>query len=174
MTGGAGYVGTVLVPMLLESGYEVRVLDQLIYTGVGLLAHFRNPRFEFLKGDVRDARTVQSAVKHCDVIVHLAAIVGFPACRKYSQLAEEVNVGGTKNIASAVGRDRLVLFGSTGSNYGAVTDQLCTEEIPSILLVCMLKQRLLRSNTFWKIEERSPIGSRQDLEFRLACAWIYS
>jgi nucleoside-diphosphate-sugar epimerase len=130
VTGGAGYVGTVLVPMLLESGYEVRVLDQLTYTGVGLLAHFRNPRFEFLKGDVRDARAVQDAVNDCDVVVHLAAIVGFPACRKYPQLAEEVNVGGTKNIATAVARDRLVLFGSTGSNYGAVTDQICTEETP--------------------------------------------
>jgi nucleoside-diphosphate-sugar epimerase len=130
VTGGAGYVGMMLVPLLMENGYEVRVLDNLTYTGTGLLPLFRKPGFEFVNGDVRDLRTVQDAVKGCDIVVHLAAIVGFPACRRYPQLAEEVNVGGAKNIAAALGADRLVLFGSTGSNYGAVTDQVCTEETP--------------------------------------------
>jgi nucleoside-diphosphate-sugar epimerase len=130
VTGGAGYIGSVLVPLLLEGGYHVRVLDNLMYTGTGLLPYFRNRNFEFIKGDVRDAATLRDAVRGCDIVVHLAAIVGFPACRKEPQLAEEVNFVASQLLADIMGRDRLVLFGSTGSNYGAVTDQICTEETP--------------------------------------------
>jgi nucleoside-diphosphate-sugar epimerase len=130
VTGGAGYIGCVLVPMLLEQGYGVRVLDNLMYEGLGLIGNFSKPSFDFIKGDIRDAHMVQDATRDCDIVIHLAAIVGFPACRKNPQLAEDVNFYGTKVVAEAAGRDRLVLFGSTGSNYGAVTDQICTEETP--------------------------------------------
>jgi nucleoside-diphosphate-sugar epimerase len=129
VTGGAGYVGTSLIPQLLERQYHVRVLDNLMFGGDQLLPFFANKRFEFTKGDVRNAQDVREAVTGCDVVIHLAAIVGYPACRKDPTLAEEVNVRGTKNIASAVSRDQLVLFGSTGSNYGAV-EEICTEETP--------------------------------------------
>ena len=130
VTGGAGYIGCVLVPVLLENGYSVLVLDNLTYGGTGLLPHFRNPRFEFIHGDIRDARVVRDSLNGCDAIIHLAAIVGLPACRKNPDLAQSVNVDGTRVIAQATGRDRLVLFGSTGSNYGALADKLCTEETP--------------------------------------------
>ena len=129
VTGGAGYVGTSLVPQLLARGLRVRVLDNLMYGGDPLLPFFLNRNFEFVKGDVRSAAAVNAAVKGQDVVVHLAAIVGYPACRKDPRLAEEVNVQGTKNIAAALSKDQLVLFGSTGSNYGAVED-ICTEETP--------------------------------------------
>jgi nucleoside-diphosphate-sugar epimerase len=129
VTGGAGYVGTSLIPQLLTRGHQVRVLDNLLYGGDQLLPFFRNPNFEFQKGDVRSAADVKSAVKGYDVVIHLAAIVGYPACRKEPKMAEEVNVQGTKNVAVAVSKDQLVLFGSTGSNYGAVED-ICTEETP--------------------------------------------
>ena len=130
VTGGAGYIGSVLVPLLLADGYQVRVLDSLMYNGTGLLPHFRNPHFDFVVGDIRDLETVQAAMRGCDVVIHLAAIVGFPACRKYPELAQTVNVDGTKIVADAAGRQRLVLFGSTGSNYGALVDEICTEETP--------------------------------------------
>ena len=130
VTGGAGYIGCVLVPALLEKGYQVRVLDRLMYGGAGLLPHFLSPRFEFVKGDITDPETVKSALSGCDAVIHLAAIVGFPACRKNPELASKVNFEATKLIADLNRRDRLVLFGSTGSNYGAVTDQMCTEETP--------------------------------------------
>ena len=130
VTGGAGYIGCVLVPLLLENGYQVRVLDDLMYGGTGLLPHFRNPRFDFVKGDIRDVRTVEDAIEGCDIVIHLAAIVGFPACRKYPELAQTINVGGTEVISRAAGRERLILFGSTGSNYGALVDEICTEETP--------------------------------------------
>jgi nucleoside-diphosphate-sugar epimerase len=70
------------------------------------------------------------AVTGCDAIIHLAAVVGFPACRKYPELAQTVNVDGTKAVAKSAGRDRLVLFGSTGSNYGALEQDVCTEDTP--------------------------------------------
>jgi nucleoside-diphosphate-sugar epimerase len=129
VTGGAGYVGTSLIPQLLESGHHVRVFDSLSFGGDQLLPFFRRPNFEFMKGDIRDARDVKSAVQGQDLVIHLAAIVGYPACRSDPQRAEEVNVMGTRNIARAVSRDQTVLFGSTGSNYGAVED-ICTEETP--------------------------------------------
>ncbi len=130
VTGGAGYIGAVLVPHLLESQYGVRVLDNLMYGGASLLPLVREPRFEFVRGDVRDERVVRDAMRGCDVVIHLAAIVGFPACRKYPDLATSINVDGTKIVAEEAGKNRLVLFGSTGSNYGALVDDVCTEETP--------------------------------------------
>lgn len=83
VTGGAGYVGGVLIPLLLEKGHKVRVLDNLMYGGQSLLPHFRNSKFECIKGDVRDEEVVREAMRDADIIIHLAAIVGFPACRKF-------------------------------------------------------------------------------------------
>ena len=130
VTGGAGYIGATLVPFLMENRHDVRVLDNLMYGGGSLLPMVRNPRFEFVRGDVRDARVVAEAMRGCDVVIHLAAIVGFPACRKFPDLAASVNVDGTQTVAEAAGRSRLVLFGSTGSNYGALVEDVCTEETP--------------------------------------------
>jgi nucleoside-diphosphate-sugar epimerase len=82
VTGGAGYIGSCLVPMLLENGYKVRVLDNLAMGGQGLFQNFSNPNFEFVKGDVRDLAVVKKAIQGMDFVVHLAGIVGYPACRK--------------------------------------------------------------------------------------------
>lgn len=108
----------------------MRVLDNLMYGGEDLLPHFRNPKFEFIKGDIQEESTVREAMRDVDIIIHLAAIVGFPACRKFPQLAKEVNVNGTKNIAKHWQKGQLVIFASTGSNYGALVDEICTEEAP--------------------------------------------
>ena len=129
LTGGAGYVGTSLLPQLLENGYKVRVLDNLMFGGDQLLPFLRNQNFEFQEGDIRNLGDVKTAMKGVDAIIHLAAIVGYPACRKYPELAQDVNVNGTKNIISASEKDQLILFGSTGSNYGSV-EEICTEESP--------------------------------------------
>jgi nucleoside-diphosphate-sugar epimerase len=129
VTGGAGFIGTTLIPVLLGEGHKVRVLDNLMYGGDQLLPFFRNPDFEFQRGDIRSLEDVKRAVQGQDAVIHLAAIVGYPACRKDPKLAEEVNVQGTKNIAALVSPNQLVLFGSTGSNYGAV-EEICTEETP--------------------------------------------
>ncbi len=129
ITGGAGYVGSALVLQLLNLGHRVRVFDNLMYGGNHLLGFFENNNFEFQKGDIRNAVQVKKALEGQDFIIHLAAIVGYPACKKDPDLAEQVNVGGTKNIISASLPEQKIIFASTGSNYGAVND-ICTEETP--------------------------------------------
>lgn len=130
VTGGAGYIGTSLVPKLLERGHEVTVLDRLMFGGQVLIPFFAHKNFHFIKGDIRDKVVMAGALKGKDVVVHLAAIVGFPACRENPELAQSVNVGGTRILASLLSRNQYVLFGSTGSNYGAVPEGVCTEETP--------------------------------------------
>lgn len=127
VTGGAGYVGTCLVDQLLKEGYFVRVLDILRFGGTGLLPYFGNNNFEFIKGDIRDKKTVEKAVDGMDAIIHLAAIVGFPACRKDPELSREINVGGTKNVVEVAAGKIPVFFASTGSNYGKMIEAVCTE-----------------------------------------------
>ena len=130
ITGGAGYIGTSLLPLLLERGYKVTVFDSLLFGGDQLLPFFKYSNFSFVKGDIRDLSAITEQCKDKDIVIHLAAIVGFPACRNYPELAQTTNVDGTKNIAHAVSKDQLVLFGSTGSNYGALEDEVCTEDTP--------------------------------------------
>lgn len=129
ITGGAGYVGTSLIPQLLRDHHQVRVLDNLLFGGDALLPFFRNPDFEFQKGDIRNIQDVKTAIADCDAVIHLAAIVGYPACRKEPQLAEEVNVQGTRNLIKCLSKGQLVIYASTGSNYGSV-EEICTEETP--------------------------------------------
>lgn len=130
VTGGAGYIGTTLVPKLLNEQHRVTVLDSLLYGGAQLLPFFQYKNFEFVKGDIRNRGLMKNACKDKDVVIHLAAIVGFPACRENPDLARSVNVYGTKVLATILSKNQLVLFGSTGSNYGALTDEICTEETP--------------------------------------------
>lgn len=130
VTGGAGYVGSVLVPHLLALGHKVRVLDNLMYGGRGLLPCFAYPGFDFVKGSVLEEARLRPALQDVDAVIHLAAIVGYPACKRDPRLAQEVNLEGTRLLDRLRSRDQPVLFASTGSNYGAVVGSLCTEETP--------------------------------------------
>lgn len=129
VTGGAGYVGTALVPLLLENGHQVTVYDNLTADGTGLIHNFGNPNFKFVKGDILDIESLKEAVKGNDVVVHLAAIVGYAACRRDEDLTYQVNHQGTKNVIACLDGEQFLIYGSTGSNYGAVKD-ICTEETP--------------------------------------------
>ena len=130
ITGGAGYIGTSLVPILLDLGHNVTVYDCLRFGGNALIPFFRNSNFKFVKGDIRNRDALQKEVVKADAIVHLAAIVGYPACLKEPELARQVNVDATRTLASMVSKEQLVLFGSTGSNYGTLIGEVCTEESP--------------------------------------------
>lgn len=130
VTGGAGYVGSTLVPMLLEQGHRVRVLDSLKFGGHGLLPCCQNRFFELQKGDVCDEKAVIKALEGMEAIVHLAAIVGYPACKKEPQVAQAVNVEGTRNILRNRKPDQKMVFASTGSIYGSVPDYVCNENTP--------------------------------------------
>jgi len=128
VTGGAGYLGSVLLPMLLESGYQVRLLDSFLYGESSLSRVKNNPRLEIISGDLRDIQSVVHSMKDCDAVIHLAAIVGDPACEENKDLAIEVNRIATRmliDVARGYGVRRF-LFASTCSIYGA-SDYLMDE-----------------------------------------------
>ena len=124
VTGGAGYIGSVLVRQLLNKGYKVRAFDSLKFGGDALYEVMLNPNFEFMKGDVRNGNEVRKALEEIDAVAHLAAIVGDPACKKYSEEAKETNWQGSVDLfeaAEKAGVKRFV-FASTCSNYGKMPD----------------------------------------------------
>lgn len=132
VTGGAGYIGSVLTRQLLEQGYHVRVLDSLMYGGEPIIDMLNYPNFEFVKGDVRNRADVEKAVEGIDCVAHLAAIVGDPACAQQPELAQSTNLEGSKllyEVANAKGATKFV-FASTCSNYGKMDDpnEYVTEE----------------------------------------------
>jgi len=127
VTGGAGYVGSVLVPELLNKSHKIRVLDNLMYNQSSLLPYFINKNFEFIKGDIRDENAVRRSLKDVDYIVHLVAIVGMPACKKNPPLAEAVNVNGTALLTNLRSRSQGIIYASSVSNYGAAGG-ICDEE----------------------------------------------
>jgi nucleoside-diphosphate-sugar epimerase len=132
VTGGAGYIGSVLVDELLARGHRVRVFDTLLHGSVSsLLLLWGHEEFEFVRGDVRDRASCAGAVDGVDAVVHLAAIVGDPACARKPALARKVNLEATRTLlaeAKAAGVARF-LFASTCSNYGRMNGaSYATEE----------------------------------------------
>lgn len=129
VTGGAGYIGALLCPRLLAAGHKVTLLDSFLW-GVQPVLHFaREPSLEIVKGDVRDLALVSRLVPEHDVVLHLAAIVGYPACAADPELARATNFDGTRHVAFALGKGQRLVFASTGSTYGA-QNGTCTEETP--------------------------------------------
>lgn len=124
VTGGAGYIGSVLVRILLEKGHKVRVLDNLMYGGESIIDLLEHPNFEFIKGDTGDVTVLEKALKDIYAVAHLAAIVGDPACAKQPELARKTNLDSSKTLydkANEMGVERFA-FASTCSNYGKMDD----------------------------------------------------
>lgn len=116
-----------MISELLKKNYEVRVLDNLTYGYDGLIPYVGNSKFEFIKGDIRNIEDVKKSLKDADFVIHLAAIVGYPACKSHPNIANDVNYLGTKNLVKNC--KVPIIFSSTGSNYGHVGD-ICDEETP--------------------------------------------
>ena len=128
VTGGAGFVGSRLVPFLLERGYKVKVLDNLMYNQSSLLNYLLEENFEFIKGDITDELKVKKSLENVDFIIHLAAIVGAPRCEKDPELAIKVNLNGAE-VINRLRENIPIIFPSTGSVYGKLTE-ICTENSP--------------------------------------------
>lgn len=134
IVGGAGYLGSVLCRKLLERGYKVRVLDNLLYGDDGIRKLYGNQNFEFVKGDMRNIQIVMDAIKGMDAVIHLAAIVGDPASAIDPEETIEINYLGTKMLAEICKYNQInrFIFASTCSVYGTNPDpeKLLNEESP--------------------------------------------
>jgi len=129
ITGGAGYLGSTLAEYLLINGYEVTVMDNLMYKQLSVLHLFKRDKFKFIKGDVRNTTLLQKLVTQHDIIIPLAAIVGMPACRDNPQLAIDVNYLHIKAIVDVLRDDQKLIIPNTNSQYGSSPD-IITEESP--------------------------------------------
>ena len=124
VTGGAGYIGSVLIGQILDKGLSVRTIDNLSFGGRGLKPFYKNQLFEFIKGNICNKSDMSDAINGLDTVIHLAAIVGDPACKKYPELAQKVNKDGSEMLYKTAldnGVKRFV-FISTCSNYGKMAD----------------------------------------------------
>lgn len=131
VTGGAGYLGSILCEHLLNAGYEVLVVDNLMYQQYPLFHLCSNPRFDLRFGDVRDEKVMKKLIKQADIIVPLAAVVGQPACERDPWLAEAVNLHSIQMLNRLRSSKQLVIFPTTNSGYGTKSgDVFCTEETP--------------------------------------------
>ncbi len=121
MVGGAGYIGSIVVRTLLKRGYRVRVLDSLVYGASAIQEVMNHPRLDFIRGDCRNIQDVVSAMRGAGAVIHLAAIVGDPACDQDHKTAQEINYAATRmtiEIAKGEGVERFI-FASSCSVYGA-------------------------------------------------------
>ena len=127
ITGGAGYLGSVITPLLVNKGYDVTVYDNLMYNQLTLSDLCYKSNFKFVYGDVRDYKKLNEYVQIADVIIPLAAIVGFPACEKDKQLAEEVNYNQIYDLITNTSKAQTIIFPNTNSGYGTRSSGICKE-----------------------------------------------
>ena len=161
VTGGAGYIGSILTEVLLKAGFSVTVLDNLAH-GEAQMFHFcANPMFDFVLGDARDERILAGLIRDADVIIPLAALVGAPACDKDPDLATSLNLGAVRSINKLRGRGQLVIYPNTNSGYGTKSgDTFCTED-------SALEPISLYGRTKCEAENEI-LSSRNSITFRLA------
>lgn len=161
ITGGAGYIGSILTPYLLEKGFGVTVLDNFLYKQSSLLDCCHSERFEVVRGDCRDESLLSSLIKKHDVIIPLAALVGAPVCNADKSAAVTTNLEAIRLLCRLASSSQQILFPVTNSGYGVgEKGKLCTEESP-------LKPLTLYGET--KVKAEQVILDRgQAITFRLA------
>jgi nucleoside-diphosphate-sugar epimerase len=161
VTGGAGYLGSVLVPALLEQGHSVSVLDNFMFHQDSLLSCCAEPRFSVIRGDCRDEATLSKALRDADVIIPLAAIVGAPACQADQTASRSTNLDAIKLLVKLRSSQQRIIYPTTNSGYGiGEKGKFCTEETP-------LRPISLYGVT--KVEaERAVLDACNSVTFRLA------
>lgn len=164
VTGGAGYIGSVLTAALLNAGYEVTVLDNFMYGQNSLMDCCANGCFSVIRGDCRNKAVLQPALKDKDVIIPLAALVGAPACKQDEVTAHSTNLEAIKLLLSLRSPEQRIIFPNSNSGYGiGEPGKYCTEETP-------LRPLTLYGRT--KTEaEKAILDADNAITFRLATAF---
>ncbi len=164
VTGGAGYLGSVLVPTLLAEGHEVTVIDNFMYGQSSLLDCCHHPRLSIRRGDARNRSLLMEALKKADVLFPLACLTGAPICERNPSEAKEVNLEAVRLLLECRSPNQRVVFPTTNSGYGVGQDGIhCTEETP--LNPISLYGRL-------KVEaEKAVLDSKNTVALRLATAF---
>jgi nucleoside-diphosphate-sugar epimerase len=131
VTGAAGYVGSILCEHLLAAGHRVTALDNLSLGEHSLFHLCAHRNFEFVRGDARDARILEGALRGADVVIPLAALVGAPQCDRDPIAAQSTNLDAIKTLGRLRGRDQLIVYPTTNSGYGTKSGSVhCTEDTP--------------------------------------------
>ena len=131
VTGGAGYLGSVMVPMLLDKGHQVTVIDNFLYNQTSLLDCCHRKEFQLIRGDVRNQAIVSKAMKDADAIFPLACLVGAPLCEKMPLEAQSINYEAVRMIMKLRSKSQIIIFPTTNSGYGIGQQGIqCTEETP--------------------------------------------
>ncbi|MGL6096431.1 MAG: NAD-dependent epimerase/dehydratase family protein [Fimbriiglobus sp.] len=161
VTGGAGYIGAVLVPALLDAGHAVHVLDNFLFDQTSLAECCANPRFTVTRGDAREKPTLEKALKDADVVIPLAAIVGAPMCALDPTAATSTNLDAIRLLLGLRSKDQRILLPNTNSGYGiGEKGAFCTEDSP-------LRPLSLYGRT--KVEaELATLAAGNAITFRLA------
>ena len=161
VTGGGGYIGSVLVPTLLEAGHSVTVLDTFAGGGTELATACAHETFEPIRGDARDERLLDRLVPKADLIIPLAALVGAPLCARDQIGATSINRDAIQALVKRLSADQQIIYPTTNSGYGVgAKDAFCTEETP-------LNPISLYGTT--KVEaERAVLDSGRGITVRLA------
>ena len=131
ITGGAGYIGSVLTPFLNNLGYHTTVVDNFMYNQTSLANMAQKDNFELIFGDVRDETLMKPLLKKADVVIPLAAIVGAPACDKDPIAASSINKDSVEMLLRNIGQEQQILMPTTNSAYGSGDkDNYCDENSP--------------------------------------------
>ncbi len=131
ITGGAGYLGSVMTPHLLSKGHQVTVLDNFMFRQNSLADCCHYEGFQVIRGDCRDQATVKPLLEKADIIIPLAALVGAPLCNDDKEAAESVNHGAVKTLCELSSSDQRIIMPITNSGYGVGEEgKFCTEETP--------------------------------------------
>lgn len=165
ITGGAGYIGNILTPTLLNANYNVTVFDNLIHRQHGILENCQNKNFKFIYGDVRNEKLYKTKINEADIIINLAAYVGMPLCNRFPIETHQVNQQSAEFLAKTVSPNQLVIHANTNSGYGlgmhsAGSAVFCTEETP-------LRPISIYGKTKCAAEE-ALMYSRRNISLRLA------
>jgi nucleoside-diphosphate-sugar epimerase len=152
ITGGAGYIGSELLSYLLPE-HQVTVYDSLMYDSTSLLRYTHNPNFNFVKGDVRNLSELSTYMKDADIIIPLAALVGFPLCRDDPRAAQEINHDVNTWIAKNKSSQQMVIYPCTNSGYGISEDgSVCTEQSPLNPISLYGKTKVAAENEYKNVE----------------------